>query len=376
VLILLLPLLSNTQIGVFLVAIALLWFLMWLSDAASNRVSSWTPIHLPLGIYWLVASLSTLLSPARSQAIDGWIKLTLYIIAFLAFNRVVRVKRYGWRSLLVGGYLLTCLYVCVYGLRQYIFGVDALATWVDAESELADATRIYSFLGNPNLLAGYLLPALPLATVGFLHWRRWGVKFLAAIVALASMACILLSLSRGALLGMAVGGFLLAIGLVYWWSDRLPKWSMPTLVGGMAGLFGLAVTAIPTVRIRLRSIFAGREDSSNNFRLNVWASVLEMIKDYPLLGIGPGNQAFNQIYPFYQRPGYSALGAYSIPLELTVETGLIGVACYAWMCFSVLWLGWRSLNYLRPAAVADRERLESVSPELETLPESAPENYC
>jgi len=46
---------------------------------------------------------------------------------------------------------------------------------------------------------------------------------------------------------------------------------------------------------------AGRADSSNNFRINVWAAVVEMIRDRPILGIGPGNTAFNKIYPLYQR---------------------------------------------------------------------------
>ncbi|AFY69534.1 inorganic carbon transporter [Thalassoporum mexicanum PCC 7367] len=373
VLFLLLPILSNTQIGIFLVAIALFWFLIWLGDATNPSFSNWTAIHLPMGCYWLIASLATILSPARSQAIDGWIKLTLYFVAFLAFNRILRVKRYGWRSILVGGYLITCLYVCVYGLRQYIFGIEALATWVDTESELADATRIYSFLGNPNLMASYLLPAIPLATIGFLHWRRWGVKLLAAIIALVSLLCIFLTLSRGAMLGLAAGLLVLAIGLVYWWSDRLPRWSMPALVGSMAGLFVLAATAIPTVRIRLQSILAGREDSSNDFRLQVMTSVLKMVRDYPILGIGPGNQAFNKIYPFYQRPGYSALGAYSVPLEITVETGIIGLVCYGWLFLSVVWLGWRSLNYLRPQAVSDRvgAALSSSSPDDANLPTSA-----
>jgi len=67
---------------------------------------------------------------------------------------------------------------------------------------------------------------------------------------------------------------------------------------------------------------AGREDSSNNFRINVWLAAIDMIQARPWLGIGPGNTAFNLIYPLYQQPKFNALSAYSVPLELLVEGGV------------------------------------------------------
>jgi len=76
-----------------------------------------------------------------------------------------------------------------------------------------------------------------------------------------------------------------------------------------------------------------------------------MIRAKPILGIGPGNKAFNQIYPLYQRSGYSALGTYSVPLEITVETGIVGVVCYGWLVFTVFRQGFLGLNRLR----SDRE---------------------
>ena len=85
------------------------------------------------------------------------------------------------------------------------------------------------------------------------------------------------------------------------------------------------VTQVEPLRVRVMSLVAGREDSSNNFRMNVWTSALAMIQDRPWLGIGPGNTAFNLIYPLYQQPKFNALSAYSIPLELLVEAGVPGL---------------------------------------------------
>jgi putative inorganic carbon (hco3(-)) transporter len=127
---------------------------------------------------------------------------------------------------------------------------------------------------------------------------------------------------------VAVTGMLL---LGYWFNLYRRKWLLPTFLGGMAGFILLAMVLIPAVRLRVLSIFIGRGDSSNNFRINVWTSVVQMVKAKPVLGIGPGNDAFNLVYPAYSRASFTALGAYSVPLEIAVETGLVGLSCFTWL---------------------------------------------
>lgn len=354
----LLPYLSNNQIGIVSAAIAIYWVFLWVGDRASKAIdtatSVWTPIHLPLAVYWVIASVATMLSPARRAAIDGWVKLTIYFIIFACLNRVMRSSsKIPWRSLLVGTYLLTTVLVCIHGVRQSILGAEDLATWTDPTSELAGTTRIYSFLLNPNLLAGYLLPAIPLGVVGAIHWRNWGVKFVALIVAIAAWYCASLTYSRAGQIGQIAEGLALLILLAHWWASRLPKWTIPGVLGGAVGAIALALVIFPKQRARFLSIFFGRNDSSNNFRLNVWMSVLQAIKKRPVLGYGPGNRVFNQIYPYYQRPGYSALGAYSVPLEITFETGIVGLACYIWLVATVVRQGWQNFNRLRTEGASE-----------------------
>jgi putative inorganic carbon (HCO3(-)) transporter len=135
-----------------------------------------------------------------------------------------------------------------------------------------------------------------------------------------------------------------------WFKGYLPafwrKWLLPLVFGGIAAIVIVAVLSISPLRARVASIFAGREDSSNNFRMNVWDSVGRMIRAYPLLGIGPGNDAFKKMYPLFMKPKYSALSSYSVYLETMVETGIIGFTCFLWLllvtiaggveCFRVL----------------------------------------
>jgi putative inorganic carbon (HCO3(-)) transporter len=341
-----LPFLENAQTGVIGAAVAIAWLMMWLSDRREGEdqtVPIWTPIHLPLISYWAIALLATLISPVRVAAIDGMVKLTIYMLAFVSLSRLMRL---GWRNIFIAAYLISALVASAYGVQQSFLGAPELATWTDPTSEIAGTTRVYSFLGNPNLFAGYLIPALPLGAIAAIYWQSWGMKAIAAITAILGAFCIIQSQSRGGLMGLAAESFAIVLLLVYWWGRRLPKWTLPTVFGSTAGAIALGTILIPTLRKRVGSIF-GTEDSSNAFRVNVWMSVLNMIKAKPILGIGPGNKAFNLIYPQYQRSGYSALGTYSVPLEITVETGIVGVICYGWLIFTIFRQGWIALNRLR-----------------------------
>jgi len=350
ILLALLPFLSNNQTGLFAVAIAILWIFHWLGDLVTAKIDQ-NPMHLPLICYWGIATLATIFSPVRREALDGWIKLTLYLLIFASMSRVLSssTPKLNWRSLLIGTYLLSALLVGIYGLRQWFFGAAELATWTDPTSELSGTTRVYSFLGNPNLLSGYLLPAIPLGVIGLIIWQSWGAKCVAGIVVITSLLCVRESYSRGGLYGLYAEILTLVVLLIYWWSSshRIPKWAIPGFVGGTLLVMIANILLVPSQRTRFFSAFLGRGDSSGNFRLNVWAAVLEMIKARPILGIGTGNRAFNKIYPIFQRPGYSALGTYSVPLEITVETGIVGLGLYIWFVVTAIRLGWNRLDTAR-----------------------------
>jgi putative inorganic carbon (HCO3(-)) transporter len=339
------PYVPTSLIGV-LFACSAFWLLLTLTDNAGEGL---TPIHLVVMTYWGVMVLATALSPVRGAAIAGLIKLTLNILLFPLMARVLRQPRL--RTTLITVYLLTALVVSVFGLRQWFFGADALATWVDPTSNLAGTTRVYSFLGNPNLLAGYLIPAVMLSGSAIFAWPRWTPKLLAMLSLLVNMACLVLTFSRGGWLGFVAAGFTLLVLLVQFWSLRFNtfwrQWAMPVLLGGSAAFLFVSIAALDPLRDRFMSIFAGRSDSSNNFRINVWMAVIDMIKARPILGIGPGNDAFNQVYPLFQRPRYTALSAYSIFLEIAVEAGLIGLACFVWLLTVTFGQGWRRLQQLR-----------------------------
>jgi len=344
------PFVSNDLVGVLLFAGAAYWVLLTVSDDAKTGS---TPIHLLVLLYWSVATVATSLSPVKKAAFTGWTKLTLYLLLFALMARVLRSPRL--REWLITVYLHVALLVSVYGLRQWFFGAAALATWVDPTSNMAGTTRVYSYLGNPNLLAAYLLPAIGLSLAAIFAWRSWATRALALTMFVVNSLCLVLTFSRGGWIGLVFVVLAFLVLSIFWWSVRLPsfwrKWLLPVLLGSLALVTVLAVGFVEPLRDRVFSMFAGREDSSNNFRLNVWTAVIDMIRDRPLIGIGPGNNAFNKVYPLYQvSPKYTALSAYSIPLEIAVESGLIGLSCFVWLIVVTCTQGLRQVGRLRTYA--------------------------
>jgi putative inorganic carbon (HCO3(-)) transporter len=346
------PFVSTSLIGVLLIAAGGYWLLLTLADDLRDEV---TPIHLLVLLYWGIATIATAFSPVKEAAFSGWVKLTLYLLLFALTAKVLRSRTL--RSYIIGVYLHTALIVSVYGIRQEFFGAEQLATWNDPNSALADNTRVYSYLGNPNLLAAYLLSAIALSVAAFFVWRRLLPKALAVLMIVVNTFCLYFTDSRGGWLALLALIFAFLLLLRVWWHDYLPRfwqvWLLPIVFGILVGLGVVAFVEVEPLRLRVLSMVAGREDSSNNFRLNVWAGVMDMIRDRALIGIGPGNEAFNQIYPLYQRPKYTALSAYSVYLELMVETGMVGFAAFMWLIFVTLTQGVKQLVRLRQ--IKDRE---------------------
>lgn len=331
-----LPLLGNAQLGWLLLGGVVLWLgsLWWAPPAGVGLTPLW---------YGVALTLATAFSPVKRAALVGWFKACLYLCTFGALLR--GVKRWGQALLVL--HLLVTLAVAVIGLRQWFFGAEALATWIDPESPLAGTTRVYSVFGNPNLLAAYLVPGVGMSLGCLLAWRTWAQRLLTLTLVVTLSSCLILTGSRGGWLGLGAvyGSFALLLMGGWWrWRKTTPLWQR-LLIAMALGLLLLGLLGrSESLRLRFLSIFAGRADSSNNFRLNVWAAVLAMIRDYPWLGIGPGNRAFNLIYPLYQRPNFNALGAYSVPLEVAVESGLVGLSAFTALTASILRRSWQHLG--------------------------------
>ncbi len=352
-----LPLVTRAGLSLLIAACGLLWVL-WALRTTPGRIG---PINLALLAVLAVALLATGFSPVPVAAAKGLMKLTSYLGVYALLRQLLASSPLWWDRLvaaLLAGQLLTS----VIGIRQLYADSSQLARWSDNNSVAEGTVRIYSTLDNPNLLGGYLLPILPLAVVAVLRWRTLPRRLFALVSLVLGIVALVLTYSRGAWMGMVASlgllGLLLAMRQTRHWPPFWRRTFPLLLLVATAVALVVLVTQVEPLRVRVMSLVAGREDSSNNFRINVWTSVLAMINDRPWLGIGPGNTAFNLIYPLYQQPKFNALSAYSIPLELLVEAGVPGLLAGVALLFTAVRTGLRQgqgqgmLNLPSLAAVA------------------------
>ncbi|MFM8525458.1 MAG: IctB family putative bicarbonate transporter [Cyanobacteriota bacterium] len=333
-----LPLVTRGGLSLLILASGLLWLLLALRTPPGRigTINGWVLVVLALAV------LATGFSPVPVAAAKGLLKLVSYLGVY-ALMRQLLASAPAWWDRIVAALLASELLTAVLGIRQLYGDTGELARWADPNSVADGTVRIYSTLDNPNLLAGYLLPILPLAVVALLRWTSLSHRLFAlASLSLGSVALLLTS-SRGGWLGMvaALGtiSLLLVLRQTRHWPTLWRRLFPVLLLMAAAAVLVLAFTHVEPLRVRLLSLFSGRQDSSNNFRINVWLAALEMIQDRPWLGIGPGNTAFNLVYPLYQQPKFNALSAYSIPLELAVEAGLPGLLAGLGLLFSSLRAG-------------------------------------
>ena len=337
-----LPLVTRGGLSLLIAACGLLW-LLW---ALRTKAEGLSAIHLWLLGVLAIAVLATGFSPVPMAAFKGLMKLVSYLGVYALMRQLLASAPLWWDRItaaLLAGQLVTS----VIGIRQLYGDPGALARWSDANSMAEGTIRIYSTLENPNLLGGFLLPTLPLAVVALLRWPGRPRRLFALASLVLGLVALVLTYSRGAWMGMVAALATIALLLVLRRSRTWPPlwrrlFPLLLLVGGSAALV-LLVAAVEPLRVRVLSLLAGREDSSNNFRINVWSAALEMIRDRPLLGIGPGNNAFNLIYPLYQQPKFNALSAYSIPLEWAVEAGIPGLLAGVGLFLCAMRTGLRQL---------------------------------
>lgn len=281
-------------------------------------------------IFMLILTISTFNSYFFKESLSGLFKYITYIcwyfsIKTLLLNSSRKILLYFFSIL-----FLSSIIVSLIGLYQYAIGVEPLATWEDMAQENIH-TRIYSTLGNPNLLCGYLLLIFPIGIVLSTIPKNLLLKALMIFSNLIILLAISLTGSRGGYIGLISIIIFGALALFNYFLSKNQKVNklqtiiaLVFMIGSIASVFFL----FPVVIERLQTLCSLRDHSSNNYRVNVWLSSLQMLKDNWVFGIGPGNNAFFHAYGLYMKSGFDALAAYNIFLEIGVETGFLGILIF------------------------------------------------
>ena len=304
-------------------------------------------LDIAIFLYLAIAGLSVAFSYMPVASAKGFVKMLIYIGAYLTFYNII--KDHPKRTLYLLGTLAAVASIeAFYCIYQQIHGVDALAGWQDMSKSNPEQlmNRVYGTLKpyNPNLLAGYLIASFSSAAGMFFYFlskKTNKLAVLSGIGAVAILLAIVFTGSRGAYIALAGMAALLIVisGHIIWNDYGDKKWLknlwLGIVVGGIIAVI-LAIIASPSLQHRIASIFAARADSSNSFRINVWISSFKMFLDNWFIGIGTGNTVFRLTYGMYMTTGFDALGAYCVPLEIAAESGIFALLAFAWIIFMVV----------------------------------------
>ena len=292
-----------------------------------------TKAEIWLVAYFMIVIISLAGSTLFSLSLKGFIKTIIYISYYFSVAHFLKCNKDKILPILITIGLCVS-FEGIIGFLQNFAHVEEISTWQDVSNLNPEEimTRVYGTLKpyNPNLLGGYFvagLPALYAVLANFLVEKKSKLAIIFGSLALVSSIALFLTGCRGSYIGMLVilGGTFL-VSAKYLWQNY--KAVYIAIVGGCIALITSAILLSTSLRARVLSIFAMRQDSSNSFRFNVYHSSFNMFKDNWLLGIGVGNRNFRETYGLYMRTGFDALSAYNIFLETAVESGIFALIAF------------------------------------------------
>ena len=280
-----------------------------------RRELAYAPVNRWILLYAAVYMVGTFVSvDFRSSLESGVLRVAFVVFAIVLMNAVTGRKQLDTLIFLV---VLSATAVSAYGICQYIFGWGyQSAAWVDSNMFEGISFRVPSTLQNPNMLGQFLILMIPLGGAKLLSVKDWVSRCFYFVCCGVMCVCMLLTFSRGAWLGLLFAGAAFFVLI----NPRL------MLLAPFA-LVALYFVLPETVISRFTSI-GNMGDDSTSYRVYIWMGTLAMLKDYWLCGIGPGEEAFNMVYPAYSYSGIEAPHAHNLLLQIVCDAGIVELVIF------------------------------------------------
>ena len=277
------------------------------------------PFLAPLFIYLLWQSISFLFFPYKLAAAEEFTRLLMYggISALVACEFTPRDIRTLTKYLLLAAWISF-----IYGFVQVLAirwpNVDFLP-W-----HHFFVGRTFSTHTNPNFFGAFIVFASAIIATEFLRTKQKRLLVLLGI----GLVDLYFTESKGAWLAFGA----MAVFFAFTYTRYFTPLKKHRLTVNVIAIACLIIALIGT------GIYSVKRVQSVSFRAYTWLSTIEMAKDSPILGTGPGS--FKIVYPAYRRPqifyienmhNNETQHAENEYLEQLATGGVIGLALFLWL---------------------------------------------
>jgi probable O-glycosylation ligase (exosortase A-associated) len=305
---------ESAQYSLAIATATLLGYLILELPRRSPRLIS----NLLLVLLWVQLTISTTMAQSTTLAMPKYLEFSkILIIALLTTAMMVTEQRIWWM-----------LFVTLSSIGLIVLKSCAGVIYYRGEA------RIYGTggsFGDNNDFAILLALTLPImyyfAMAQTRLWLKIGFYALSGMTVVAA----LFTYSRGGLLGLSVGVIVLIL--------KSHKKMLALVISLILALATLAVLPQNLLK-RFASIQnATQEDQSAQERLRMWGISWEIIKDYPLVGVGIRNILMVQGH--YTVMDEKKLVAHNSYLQIATDAGLPALALFLAL-FAITW--WRLIR--------------------------------
>jgi len=285
-----------------------------------------TTLNGPIAFFLFACLVSLWGSFHPEQSTRGFLTKTLewFIVYFLAVEVFTQKKHITTVLVILS---ITSLATAFDGIIQYyVTGRDIfMGRIIPREDPIARSGATAAFK-HANILGAYLTFVIPLMLAAVFCFSKRYMKFLAGFTVVMSLWLLLITFSRGAWLAV-MGGSLLSL----WMVQRKIFFAGASvfLIIIFSGFIFLSPQTKSTLRVTTENL-----SNSLSYRLGLWEDSWKMIQDKP--AFGHGLNTFMPLFQEYRRKyldkfDFGPTYAHNSFIQLTVETGLVGLAGFMWI---------------------------------------------
>lgn len=301
-----------------------------------------TGLELPGVLFLLVAGISTAFSSSPYRSCIVFLQYLYYFSLFFLVNQSLAAekKAVNAQTILVAIILTTGALISLYGIQQYLWGLKDTLRYLTEKGIVNSlppellariySNRAFATFVYPNIFAAFLIALVFVTLFSLLpgHFNQWfknkeRIKTVAGLLLLCLFGVTLMMTKSGA--GIMTLMVVSLICLSSLWASRIvpaKKKALPFLI--LIGGFILVFWGLTTLKIVPHHKVVSLTD-----RFFYWRSSLNITRERPLLGFGPGS--FGVHYARFKLPrAMETQHSHSTFFEILPEEGILGVITFFW----------------------------------------------